>query len=63
MPSAQADVLGSDISRVRHPYRQMVMLFTEELAWLGEEDKAWITGRGPCEWLGWPMGAAKSASE
>jgi predicted TIM-barrel fold metal-dependent hydrolase len=43
---------GSDISRVRHPYRQMVTLFTEELPWLGEEDKAWIMGRGLCEWLG-----------
>lgn len=44
---------GSDTSRVRHPYRQMVTLFTEELPWLGEEDKAWVMGRGVCEWLGW----------
>jgi hypothetical protein len=50
---------GSDISRVRHPYRQMITLFTEELAWLGEEDKTWIMGRGLCEWLGWPVGAAQ----
>ena len=40
---------GSDISRVRHPYRQMITLFTEELAWLSEDDKAWIMGRGLCE--------------
>jgi predicted TIM-barrel fold metal-dependent hydrolase len=46
---------GSDISRVRQPYRQMITLFTEELAWLGEDDKAWIMGRGLCEWLNWPM--------
>jgi predicted TIM-barrel fold metal-dependent hydrolase len=45
---------GSDISRVRHPYRQMITLFTEELGWLGEDDKAWIMGRGLCEWLNWP---------
>jgi predicted TIM-barrel fold metal-dependent hydrolase len=50
---------GSDISRVRHPYRQMITLFTEELPWLGEDDKAWIMGRGLCEWLNWPIDAAK----
>jgi L-fuconolactonase len=50
---------GSDISRVRHPYRQMVTLFTEELPWLGEEDKAWVMGRGVCEWLGWEVGTNK----
>jgi predicted TIM-barrel fold metal-dependent hydrolase len=49
---------GSDISRVRHPYRQMITLFTEELAWLGEDDKAWIMGRGLCEWLNWPVSAS-----
>jgi L-fuconolactonase len=48
---------GSDISRVRHPYRQMITLFTEELDWLSEDDKAWIMGRGLCEWLNWPMKA------
>lgn len=49
---------GSDISRVRHTYRQMITLFAEELAWLGEDDKAWIMGRGLCEWLNWPVTAA-----
>jgi predicted TIM-barrel fold metal-dependent hydrolase len=44
---------GSDITRARHPYRQMVTLFTEKLPWLGAEDKAWVMGRGLCEWLGW----------
>jgi L-fuconolactonase len=52
---------GSDISRVRHPYRQMITLFTEELAWLGEEDKAWIMGRGLCEWLNWPVSKSGSS--
>ena len=45
---------GSDMSRLRHPYRQMISLFTEELPWLVENDKAWIMGRGLCEWLNWP---------
>ena len=53
---------GSDISRVRHTYRQMITLFTEELPWLGEDDKAWIMGRGLCEWLNWPMSASKKPS-
>jgi L-fuconolactonase len=49
---------GSDISRVRHPYRQMITLFTEELAWLSDDDKAWIMGRAICEWLNWPVKAS-----
>jgi L-fuconolactonase len=53
---------GSDISRVRHPYRQMITLFTEELPWLSENDKAWIMGRGLCEWLNWPMSASEKSS-
>jgi L-fuconolactonase len=53
---------GSDISRVRHPYRQMITLFTEELAWLGEDDKSWIMCRGLCEWLNWPVSPAENPS-
>jgi predicted TIM-barrel fold metal-dependent hydrolase len=50
---------GSDYSRLRGSYRQAVTLFTEELPWLTTEDKAWIMGRGLCEWLAWPLPAAK----
>jgi len=53
---------GSDLSRVRHPYRQMITLFTEELAWLSENDKSWIMGRGLCEWLNWPVSASEKSS-
>ena len=53
---------GSDLSRVRHPYRQMITLFTEELPWLGEDDKTWIMGRGLCEWLNWPVSASEKPS-
>jgi L-fuconolactonase len=28
-------------------------MFTQEIAWLTEEDQEWIMGRGVCEWLGW----------
>jgi hypothetical protein len=37
----------------------MITLFTEELAWLGEDDKAWIMGRGLCDWLNWPVSASE----
>jgi len=44
---------GSDLTRLPCPYRQAVALFTEEIEWLSGEDKAWIMGRGLCEWIGW----------
>ncbi len=53
---------GSDISRVRHPYRQLITLFTEELPWLSEDDKAWIMGRALCEWLNWPVSTSGKPS-
>jgi L-fuconolactonase len=53
---------GSDLSRVRHPYRQMITLFTEELAWLSEDDKSRIMGRGLCEWLNWPLSPSEKRS-
>lgn len=49
---------GTDYSRLRGSYREAVTLFTEELTWLGAEDKTWIMGRGLCEWIGWPLPAA-----
>ena len=30
-------------------------MFSEEIPWLSTEDKAWIMGRGVCEWLGWKI--------
>lgn len=44
---------GTDLTKLPGPYREAVTLFTEELPWLSEDDKAWIMGRGVCEWLGW----------
>ena len=49
---------GTDYSRLPCSYRQAITLFTEEQPWLNENDKAWIMGRGLCEWLGWPLPAA-----
>ncbi|MBI4083926.1 MAG: amidohydrolase [Candidatus Lambdaproteobacteria bacterium] len=50
---------GTDWSRLPCSYSQAIRLFTEELPWLPEQDQAWIMGRGVCEWLGWPLPAAK----
>jgi L-fuconolactonase len=46
---------GSDLTRMKCPYREVVTLFTECLPWLTAEDKEWIMGRAACEWLGWPL--------
>lgn len=44
---------GTDLSRSPCSYRQNITMFTEEIPWLGEDDQAWIMGRGVCEWIGW----------
>jgi predicted TIM-barrel fold metal-dependent hydrolase len=46
---------GTDLSRLPCSYRQAITMFTEEMPWLTEDDKAWIMGRGLCEWLGWDL--------
>ena len=48
---------GTDLARMPCTYAQAIALFTEELPWLSADDKAWIMGRGLCEWLGWPCAA------
>lgn len=49
---------GTDLTRMPIAYPQLIALFTEEMPWLTAEDRAWIMGRGVCEWLGWPRPAA-----
>jgi L-fuconolactonase len=44
---------GTDYSRLPGTYREAITMFTDEIPWLGSEDKAWIMGRGVCAWLGW----------
>lgn len=46
---------GTDLSRLPCTYREGITMWTEEMPWLSEDDKAWIMGRGVCEWLGWPL--------
>jgi L-fuconolactonase len=46
---------GTDLTRLRCPYRQAVTLFTEELDFLSTTDKECIMGRGIAAWLDWPL--------
>ena len=58
---------GTDLSRLTYwgsetaaktcTYRQAVTLFTEELHWLSDRDKALIMGRALCDWIGWKLPA------
>ena len=45
---------GSDLTRLRSPYRQVVSLFTEELG-LDAATKELTMGRALAQWLDWPQ--------
>jgi hypothetical protein len=49
---------GIDLTRLPCPYRQAVTLFAEELDFLSDADRDWVTGRGIAEWLNWPLARA-----
>jgi predicted TIM-barrel fold metal-dependent hydrolase len=44
---------GTDITRLKTPWRQCVTMFTEELDWLTPHDKELIMGKAVCNWIGW----------
>ena len=44
---------GTDITKMPCSWRQCVTMFTEELPWLSEADKALIMGQAVCAWWGW----------
>jgi predicted TIM-barrel fold metal-dependent hydrolase len=46
---------GSDITRMPCPWRQVVTLFTEELAWLRGRDLELVMGEAACRWLDWDI--------
>lgn len=51
---------GSEMTRLPCTYRESVTMFTEELAFLSDEDLRWIMGHGISEWLGWPPPATSA---
>ncbi len=44
---------GTDITKMPCSWRECVTMFTEELSWLGEDDKRLIMGDAVCAWWGW----------
>lgn len=48
---------GSDITRLKTPYKESITLFTEELSWLSSNDRELIMGRALSRWIGWPLPA------
>ncbi|MGD9617603.1 MAG: amidohydrolase [Alphaproteobacteria bacterium] len=44
---------GTDITKMPCSWRQCVTMFTEELSWLGEDDKRLVMGDALCAWWGW----------
>jgi hypothetical protein len=46
---------GTDFSKLPCTYREAVTSFTEEIPWLGDDDRRWVMGRGISDWLGWEL--------
>ena len=44
---------GTDITKMPCSWRQCATMFTEELPWLGADDKRLIMGEAICAWWGW----------
>jgi predicted TIM-barrel fold metal-dependent hydrolase len=44
---------GTDITKMPCSWRQCVTMFTEELAWLSEQDQRLVMGDALCAWWGW----------
>ena len=48
---------GTDITRMPCSWRQCIMMFTEEMAWLKGRDLELVMGRALCDWIGWKLPA------
>ncbi|HUO23885.1 MAG TPA: amidohydrolase family protein [Caulobacteraceae bacterium] len=44
---------GSDLSRLKHSYRECVTHFTEGLPWLSDDDLRQVMGTNMCRMVGW----------
>lgn len=47
-------IWGSDATRLEHPYKDNVRLFTEALDFLSTADVEWIMGKSVRRWCNWP---------
>lgn len=53
---------GTDLSRMRHSYRECATMFSEDLDFLSDLERALVMGQGLSDWLGWhPQSAAEAA--
>jgi predicted TIM-barrel fold metal-dependent hydrolase len=52
---------GSDITRFPGSWRECVTMFTEEMAWLSDDDKALLMGEAFCAWHGWRPSSIRPA--
>ena len=46
---------GSDLTRMKMPYGQVVAAVSEGLPWLSDRDRELIMGRAVADWIGWPL--------
>lgn len=53
----QRSFWGSDLTRLRGSYRELVSLFVEELSFLNGADLEAVMGESMSTWLGWPAPA------
>lgn len=44
---------GTDITKMPCSWRECITMFTEEMAWLGDDDKRLVMGDAICAWWGW----------
>lgn len=51
----QRMIWGSDLSRLKHSYRQCVTHFAEAVPWLSDSDRALIMGLNLCRLTGWKV--------
>ncbi len=50
---------GTDITKMPCSWRQCITMFTEDLDWLGDEDRRLVMGEAVCAWWGWDRSAGR----
>jgi L-fuconolactonase len=53
---------GSDLSRLTCPYGEWLSLFTDDLGFITDDERAWLLGRTLIQWLGWDASELSKAA-
>ncbi len=53
---------GTDITKMPISWAQCIAMFTEEMAWLSDDDKRLVMGDAVCAWWGFDPGCRETAS-